>query len=84
MSWKDRSALVTGAGGFIGSHLVKRLLDEGAQVHILLKENESTWRIKDTLDRLVVWEADITDLTSLQSILPRVKPTSHFSFSRTG
>lgn len=74
MSWKDRSALVTGAGGFIGSHLIKRLLDEGAQVHILLKENESTWRIKDTLDRLVVWEADITDLTSLQSILPRVKP----------
>ena len=74
MSWKDRSALVTGAGGFIGSHLVKRLLDEGAQVHILLKGNESTWRIKDHLDRLVVWEADITDLTSLQSIIPRVNP----------
>lgn len=74
MSWKDRCALVTGAGGFIGSHLVKRLLDEGAQVHILLKGNESTWRIKDHLDRLVVWEADITDLTSLQSIIPRVNP----------
>jgi nucleoside-diphosphate-sugar epimerase len=74
MSWKDRRALVTGAGGFIGSHLVKRLLDEGAQVHILLKENESTWRIKDGLDRLVVWKSDITDLTSLQSILPRVNP----------
>ena len=74
MSWKERRALVTGAGGFIGSHLVKRLLDEGAQVHILLKGNESTWRIKDHLDRLVVWEADITDLTSLQSIIPRVNP----------
>lgn len=74
MSWKDRCALVTGAGGFIGSHLVKRLLDEGAQVHILLKGNESTWRIKDHLDRLVVWEADITDLTSLQSIISRVNP----------
>ena len=74
MSWKERRALVTGAAGFIGSHLVKRLLDEGAQVHILLKGDGSTWRIKDQLDRLVVWEADITDLTSLQSILPRVNP----------
>jgi nucleoside-diphosphate-sugar epimerase len=50
------------------------LLDEGARVHILLKENESTWRIEDRLDRVEVWEADITDLTSLQSILPRVNP----------
>jgi nucleoside-diphosphate-sugar epimerase len=74
MSWHSRRVLVTGAGGFIGSHLVKRLLDEGAQVHILLKKNESSWRIKDRLDRLVIWESDITDLTSLQSILPRTNP----------
>jgi len=74
MSWEDRRVFVTGAAGFIGSHLVKRLLDEGAHTHILLKKNESTWRIKDRLDDVSVWEADLTDLTSLQSILPRVNP----------
>ncbi|MCX5886700.1 MAG: GDP-mannose 4,6-dehydratase [Proteobacteria bacterium] len=74
MSWKGTRVLVTGAGGFIGSHLVKRLLDEGARVHILLKKNGPVWRIKEVLNRLIVWESDITDLNSLQSIIPRSDP----------
>lgn len=74
MSWKGPRVLVTGAGGFIGSHLVKRLLDEGSHVHILLKKNSTVWRIKEILNRLIVWEADITDLDSLQSIIPRSDP----------
>jgi len=32
MQWKDLPVIVTGASGFIGSHLVERLIAEGAQV----------------------------------------------------
>ena len=32
MQWKDLPVVVTGASGFIGSHLVERLVAEGAQV----------------------------------------------------
>jgi nucleoside-diphosphate-sugar epimerase len=74
MDCKGTRVFVTGAGGFIGSHLVKRLLDEGAHVHILLKKNSTVWRIKEALSRLTVWESDITDLDSLQSIIPRSDP----------
>lgn len=35
--WKNRQVLVTGAGGFIGSHLCDALVQEGAIVHALLK-----------------------------------------------
>lgn len=38
MSWQRRRVLVTGASGIVGSWLVKRLLQEGASVVVLLRD----------------------------------------------
>ncbi len=37
--WNQRKVLVTGAGGFIGSHLVEALVLEGAQVRAFVRYN---------------------------------------------
>lgn len=39
MNWTGRPVLVTGAGGFIGSHLTERLVDEGAEVRAFVRYN---------------------------------------------
>lgn len=36
MNWKNKKVLVTGAGGFIGSHLAERLVKEGARVKAMV------------------------------------------------
>jgi NAD dependent epimerase/dehydratase len=39
MTWNSRNVVVTGAGGFIGSHLVERLLALGANVTAFVRYN---------------------------------------------
>jgi len=39
MDWENKSILVTGAGGFIGSHLVEALVDRGARVRAFVRYN---------------------------------------------
>jgi UDP-glucose 4-epimerase len=74
MNWNGKQVLVTGAEGFIGSHVVKRLLREGAVVHALVNKGSSLWRIQECISRITMLDADITDHISLQSSIPPIKP----------
>jgi len=60
--------LVTGATGFIGHHLVERLLGEGRRIRVLVRDRS---RVPETWHgRVEVMEGDIT---SSSSLVPAVK-----------
>jgi nucleoside-diphosphate-sugar epimerase len=59
MSWTR--FLVTGAGGFIGASLVRRLLDDGGEVGVLVREDTDLWRLSDLLPRLTVVRGDVAE-----------------------
>lgn len=51
MNWKGKKVLVTGAEGFIGSHLTERLVELGAEVTALVQYNSfNNWGWIDTFD----------------------------------
>ncbi|PRR75460.1 NAD-dependent 4,6-dehydratase LegB [Clostridium thermopalmarium] len=54
MNWKGKKVLVTGAEGFIGSHLTERLVELGANVTALVQYNSfNNWGWIDTFDKNV-------------------------------
>src|ERR1700722_7078843 len=78
--------LVTGAAGFVGSHLVRRLHSDGHAVAVILRESTRAWRIADMLPDLVVIRADLSDLSSVQEKLGRFGPecVAHLAWQGVG
>jgi nucleoside-diphosphate-sugar epimerase len=57
-----QKVLLTGATGFLGSHLLKVLIDNGCQVAILKRSFSDTRRIKDYLDKIQSFDIDLVPI----------------------
>jgi nucleoside-diphosphate-sugar epimerase len=66
-------ALVAGATGFVGSHLVKRLVDDGWSVHIVVRPQSNLDIISDIIEKLTIHRHDGTT-EGILGILNEAKP----------
>ncbi|WP_436903779.1 GDP-mannose 4,6-dehydratase [Halovenus halobia] len=59
----DRLVFITGADGFVGSHLVNRLVDCGADVHVFVRATSSGElnNIRHRSDDVTVHRGDLRD-----------------------
>ena len=73
-----REILVTGATGFVGHHVAKKLIERGCEIKVLSRPNSR----RDNLDalprgRYEVVEGDLTDAESLKSAMRGVRTLYH-------
>jgi dTDP-glucose 4,6-dehydratase len=83
MSWSSKKVLVTGAGGFIGSHLTERLVELGADVSALVRYTSTgTWGWLDRSplkDQMNVILGDIRDQDAVLRLMDGVDIVFHLA-----
>lgn len=72
---KGRTVLVTGADGFVGSHLVEKLLEFKANVHVLIRATSSGMlhNLNPVREKIKVHHGDLTDMQALRQTLKIIK-----------
>jgi NAD dependent epimerase/dehydratase len=85
MNLPKENILVTGADGFIGSHLVEGLLEKGCQVRAFVLYNSfNSWGwldtfAKDKLDKIDVFAGDIRDPNGVRNAIQGMDMVFHLA-----
>ncbi|HPH97661.1 MAG TPA: NAD-dependent epimerase/dehydratase family protein [Anaerolineaceae bacterium] len=70
----SKKIILTGASGFVGANLARRLLKEGHEVHLLLRPGYAPWRIEDLRQDVIIHEVNLTDQAALEGIIAPLRP----------
>lgn len=85
MNWKNKNVLVTGGASFIGSHLVDRLTEFGANVRIA--DNLSSGKLENlsqSIDKIEFLKGNLEDGTFTQKIMDDIDIMFHLAAEHGG
>lgn len=75
--------LITGATGFVGSCIVRALIERDESVSVIVRDKNLNWRLRDIAHKLDVNECDLQD-PSLGKIIDKIKPSIVFHLAAYG
>ena len=79
-----KRVILTGASGFVGANLARRLLRDGHELHLLLRRNHHLWRIAAIQNDVQLHETDLSDEESLVRIVESICPEWVFHLAAYG
>ena len=85
MSWKNKKILITGAAGFIGSHLTERLAKQCSSVRVFIRYNSrNDWGLLEDLPRkflnnLEIVSGDLKDEDAVNKAMKGIDVVFHLA-----
>lgn len=79
-----KNALVTGASGFIGTNLARRLIQKGFRVHLFLRGTHKKWRLKDILSKVTTHQINLLHKKEVARAIHKIRPHYIFNLAAHG
>ena len=76
--------LVTGATGFVGACLSRRLLETGHEVHAFVRRSANLWRLAEIAPHIVQHDVDLRDAHAVEQAVASIRPGKIFHLATYG
>ena len=80
----NKKVLVTGASGFIGSHIAQRMVRENSQVSVIVRETSDIWRLENIKNDIAIYRTDVRNYREVDNCIKKIKPAYIFHMSAYG
>lgn len=79
-----KRVLITGASGFVGANLARRLLLDGHTIRLALRTESRLWRIREIVSHVEVSFVDLGDAEAVHSLISAFRPEWVFHLAAHG
>jgi nucleoside-diphosphate-sugar epimerase len=75
---------ITGATGFVGANLARRVLQDGHEVHLFIRPQHPSWRIDEIRSHTQLHAVDLVDRQTVDAAMRKIKPEWVFHLATHG